>query len=198
MSIQAKLITCVTVALLLTFNLAGQRTNKGLFASIGIGVGYSLFGENYYETRAASVGNNITEFSGFRSVILNSRIGYQITDKVGVSVKNVLFPSTSTVLPIGTNWLGGNVTLGLPNSDNHYFMLGVGKSKYKTRLGIHVNDTVLYNLGFGIILGNALFEIEVYTGKMKEVTDLEPNPFEDKTIEIMPSLTFSYLFSVGN
>jgi hypothetical protein len=182
---------------IISISSIAQKDGQGVFAAIGLGVGYSTFGEHYYETREGTTGINITEFSGFRSVVLNARIGYQVSDRIGISAKYTLIPANSTVLPISSNWLGGNITYSFSESYNYYVILGAGTANYKAPQQVDLGKNVLYNVGFGLKMGKAIIEFECYTGSVNSINSLEPNPFVDINFEIMPVLSFSYLFAKG-
>jgi len=49
---------------------------------LGLEVGFSSYEDHYYETRPGFGGFSITEFSGFKAVMLNTKIGYKISDNV--------------------------------------------------------------------------------------------------------------------
>lgn len=191
-----KLILCIVIVYS-SCTLFGQREDTGVFLSLGLGVGYSTYGQHYFETRPGVGGSSITEFSGFRAVILNAKLGYMITDEIGLSAKYLLIPGATTVSPIASTWLGGNLSFDIPNSENYYVYLGAGQSQSKISDN-RLSSSILYNVGFGIRMGEAIVEFEVYTGQMEEKNSLDPNPFEGVTFEIMPSISFSYVFAIGN
>lgn len=189
-----KFILCLAV-IYSSCSLFGQREDSGAFMSLGLGVGFSTFGQHYYEPRPGIGSSGKTEFSGFRAMILDAKLGYMIIDDIGISAKYRFLPGTTTISPIRSTWLGGNLSFDIPKSENYYVYLGAGYSK-STVYGNRLSNSILYNLGIGIRIGKTIVEFEVYTGEMEENNGLEPNPFEGVTFEFMPSLSFSYVFSL--
>lgn len=192
---KTKLILCIAI-FYASSPIFGQQEEKGPFVALGLGVGFSTFEDHYFETRPGAGGFSITEFSGFKAVMLNVKIGYKITDNIGIYAKNVFIPGTATISPIRSNWLGGNISFDIPTSDRYYMFIGAGRSTSAvSQRGIEINQSVLYNAGVGIKMNNTIIEFEIFAGAVDESSQLDPNPFAGVKHEVFPSLSFSYLFN---
>lgn len=176
-----------------------QFEEKGVLLGLGFGIGFSSYGGSYYIQREGPFGNSNREFSGFRAIVVDAKLGYKINEKIAVYGKMINSPSNTTISPYSATWLGGNVAVGLPGSDSFYVFGGAGRHSAKvTSPTIKLSKSILYNGGLGLRVGNSLiFDLNVFVGPMETENDLLPNPFVDVDKEFLMTLTFNYLIPIG-
>jgi len=135
--------------------------------SIGFGVGYSTHAASYsidYRFRKK-------EFSGFRSIVLDTKIGWRLYESLVIFGTWKYAPGNSIISPYRSNYLGGGIAYYF--GDWQHFSIHGGLGKYQTKVGRNelFGNGLLVNYGTTIKLTDSFgFELNVLHGKIKPDT----------------------------
>lgn len=157
----------------------------GLNWSIGLGVGYSAHASSYSEDN----GLRVKEFSGFRAIVLDAKIGWSFFERIGIFGTWKYAPGNSIISPYRSNYLGGGLACYF--GDLQQFSIHGGLGKYQTKVGRSegFGNGLLVNYGTVIKLtDNFGFELNVLSGKVK---------LDDASSTIPDSMEFNFTAGVA-
>lgn len=136
----------------------------GLNWSIGLGIGYSSHAAAY----TFDDGLRIKEFSGFRAVALDTKVGWRFHKRVAIFGTWKYSPGNATISPFRSNYLGGGLVYYF--GDSEQFAINGGLGEYQTKVGRNegFGNGLLMNYGMMIKFTKKLgFELNVLSGKIK-------------------------------
>lgn len=159
-------------SLLQLMNTASSASSKhnteedylGLNWSIGLGVGYSSHASSYF----IDEGYRIKEFSGFRSMVLDTKISWRFYERIAIFGTWKYAPGNSIISPYRSNYLGGGLAYYF--GDLHQFSLHGGLGNYQAKVGRNevFGNGLLVNYGMVTkFTDNFGFELNVLNGKIK-------------------------------
>ena len=106
-----------------------REDRLGLNWSIGFGIGYSSHASSYF----LDDGLRIKEFSGFRAVVLDTKIGWRFHESLAVFGTWKYSPGNATVSPYRSTYLGGGIAYHF--GDSKQFSINGGLGKYQAKVG---------------------------------------------------------------
>ena len=166
-----------------------KEDHRGLAMGSAIGFGFSTHASSY---SINVFPGQLREFSGFRMIVLDSRIGWGIHKNIVVYGTWKFAPANSPISPYQSHYLGGSLAYYLPNSSPLFFLGGLGKYWSRVAKDQMAGEGMLVNIGMGVKISNHVAcELTILTGKM-EPGDLDPNPFNPGEFNI--SFGMGYLF----
>jgi len=140
-----------------------SENHLGLTGSIGYGIGYSSHAASY----TFDDGLRIKKFSGFRSIVLDTKIGWRFHKRIVVFGTWKYAPGNTTISPYRSNYLGGGLAYYFGNSQQFSIHGGIGKYQAKVRRNEAFGNGLLVNYGTLIKLSNNFgFELNVLSGKI--------------------------------
>ena len=151
------------VKLMKTTPSASSKHNRredglGLNWSIGFGIGYSSHASSY----SFDDGLRIKEFSGFRSIVMDTKIGWRFYERVAIFGTWKYSPNNAIISPYRSNYLGGGVSYYFGDSQQFSVHGGLGRYQAKVERNEVFGNGLLVN--YGMILrftNNFGFELNV-------------------------------------
>jgi len=135
----------------------------GLYGSVGYGIGYSSHAASY----SFDDGLRIKSFSGFRSIVLDTKLGWRFHKNIAIFGTWKFAPGNATISPYRSNYLGGGLALYF--GDSEQFSIHGGLGKYQAKVGRNevFGNGLLINYGTLIKLSNNFgLELNVLSGKI--------------------------------
>lgn len=164
-----------------------EDDKRGLKFGLGYSAGYSSHAKSYVVTFLS-----VNDYSGFRIIVLDARLGWRFHQKIGVYGTWRFSPSNATISPYRSLYRGGYVAFYPTPSTNLSLHGGVGKYESKVSKEETAGDGLLVNIGMAVeIRDHFLFEINILTGSM-DAGNVDPNPFIDREFNF--TMGFAYVF----
>lgn len=140
---------------------SSRAHNRGLTWSIGYGFGHSSHAAAYF----VDEGFRVKDFSGIRIIVLDSKIGWRFSERIGLLGTWKYAPGNATISPYRSNYFGGALALYFQGLSIHG---GLGTFQSKLKKKEVAGKGCLTNVGITIYLtNNVACELNVLTGKMK-------------------------------
>lgn len=169
----------------------GQVDRSGPSFGIGIGLGYSKHADSYSAVQE-TIFNTVKEYSGFRILSTDLKIGWGLTPRAQVfyTLKYAL-PNT-TISPYRSFYQGILFNYSFSSLEKLIYGGGIGINKAGDKNG-KISRGTLANISLGYEFNpNFLMELNTLFGEMKNSP--HPNTFLDSSREFSMILTFNYLF----
>ena len=164
-----------------------ENDKRGLKFGLGYGAGHSSHADSYVVHLFS-----VREYSGFRIIVLDARLGWRFHQKVAVHGIWKFSPSNATISPYRSLYRGGYVAFYPTPSANLSIQGGVGKYESKVSKEETAGDGLLVNIGMAVeIRDHFLFEMNILTGSMNQ-GNVDPDPFTDREFNF--TMGFAYLF----
>lgn len=141
-----------------------EEKYTGFKGSIGYGLGYSSHASSYF----VDDGFRVKEYSGFRTIVLDTKIGWNFHKRIGISGTWKYSPGNTTISPYRSNYLGGELAYFF--GDFQQFSIHGGLGKYQAKVGRDelFGNGLLANYGAVIKAGNNFgIELNVLSGKIE-------------------------------
>lgn len=165
-----------------------REDRLGLNWSIGYGLGHSSHASSY----AVDDGFRTKQFSGFRTIVLDTKIGWGFHKNIVAFGTWKFSPGNTTISPYRSNFLGGGLSVYF--GDLQQFAIHGGAGKYQAKISRNevVGNGLLVNYGAVVKLSNNFgVEINVLSGKL-EVDDANPTTFQSSEFNFTAGMV--YLF----
>lgn len=138
-----------------------REDHRGLNWSIGYGFGFSSHASSYF----IDEGFRIKNFSGIRSIVLASKIGWGFHENIVLFGTWQYAPGNSTISPYQSNYFGGTLAY-------YFYKLSIhgGLGTFQSKLGKNRIAGKGLLMNWGIMLQPApsfAFELSLLTGKME-------------------------------
>lgn len=141
-----------------------EKNPLGLKWSIGFGIGHSSHASTY----SFDDGVRIKKFSGFRSIVLDTKIGWRFHKRVFVFGTWKFAPNNSIISPYRSSYLGGGLAYYFGDSQQFSIHGGLGKYQAKVRRNEFFGNGLLLNYGTTIkLINNFGIELNILSGKIK-------------------------------
>lgn len=132
--------------------------------SLGLGIGHSSHASSY----AVDDGFRIKEFSGFRSIVLDTKIGLRFHEIIGAFGTWKFAPGNSIISPYRSNYLGGGLAIYFGYEKQFSIHGGLGSYQAKVDKNEILGSGLLINYGAMIQLSNNFgFEFNILSGKIE-------------------------------
>lgn len=157
-----------------------DEIRKGITLGIGYGFGYSKHAGEYEE----STDYRTLQFSGLRAIVLESKIGWRISNRFEIYGNAQYTPSNTTISPYRSLFYGSSIAYYFKSHPK--FSIHGGFGKYNS------NIKGIGGSGSGNLVSAALswqasglihFDIKLLAGKMNK-SALQPNPFGTSEINV--------------
>jgi len=167
---------------------AAQFGDPGLLFSIGVGPGYSAHADSYEEREPF----RLREYPGFRIFIVESKLGWVLSEQTAIYLHGNVSPSSATISPYRSYYAGIGISQSLSFASSFYLKAGAGYMNAAVEKGMSVGSGILANLGIGFNITKKFYvDINTVFGKLEEENYLDPNPFNAGEFQLNVILSYA-------
>lgn len=157
-----------------------EANDLGLLLGVGYGIGYSHHADQYETMDLA----DIKEFSGFRLINFDARLGWIFSQKWRAYLSWKLSPGITTISPYRSDYKGVCFAYFPEKSNKFSLHTGVGHYNSKVSKLEGTGEGFLADFGLAYQFSEqAHFELTVLTGKL-DPGNIEPNPFPNQEFNL--------------
>lgn len=166
-----------------------EDVHKGLTLGLGYGIGYSSHAASYKEQNI-----NLDEFSGFRIIVFDAKIGWRFLNWLEIYGTAKLSPSNTTISPYSSRFIGSAFAIYFSKIPELSIYGGAGKYRSRIKGEDIIGRGTLTNFGLNWNTGsNFLIDMSILAGSIN-------NDFRDElplsNSEFSISISAAYRFEI--